>query len=220
MPPELVLRAAYRCGHTIGPNFSVSIVVRSRHQGLGFRLGEFSSTALKLLEEKPMGRSRARDISERPCFSSPTLLLSKQTMFPAIAMISQGLSKRRFPSLSKLMVGISCLRVYFRVLPISPQKNPKRVNFCTGSLSSSRLVLRIDPCVAGGLVFVPFLRPCRMTSIKAGCWKTTERSGLHGTPAPRQCRSARHAQDKAYLSSSSSRYPLWSLSMNRKTSFT
>lgn len=32
--------------------------------------------------------------------------------------------------------------------------------------------------------------------------------------------SARQAQDEAYLSSSSSRYPLWSLSMNRKTSFT
>lgn len=140
-PPEPVFCAAYRCGHTISPNFSVSIVIRSRHQGLGLWLGEFSSTTLKFLEEKPTGRSRAREISERPCFSSPTLFLLKQTMFPAIA-ISQGLSKQRFPS---LMVSILCLKAYFRVWPISPKKNPKSVNFCTRSLRSSRLVLRVWP---------------------------------------------------------------------------
>lgn len=63
-----------------------------------------------------------REFSERPHISGLNLSFSLEArhLFPEIAIIIQGLSKQRFPSLYKLMVGILFSEVFFRILLITP----------------------------------------------------------------------------------------------------
>lgn len=81
------------------------------------------------------------EFSERSCISPPNLSLSLEAkhVFPAIAIISQGFSQQRFPSLWKLMVGILFLKVFqsFIDKSICQRKTLKLVNFSTYSLSVS-----------------------------------------------------------------------------------